>query len=79
LAVRLPASLAARLERLVASGRFPTKADAVRTAIEALLDAERRRDIGERIAEGYLQIPQTDDEVTAATEAAIRSINEEPW
>ena len=31
---------------LVSSGRFETKADAVRTALEALIDAERRADVG---------------------------------
>jgi Arc/MetJ-type ribon-helix-helix transcriptional regulator len=79
IAVRIPASLAESLEELIATGRFETKADAVRTALEALVDADRRRRVGELIAEGYRKIPQDDDEVKAATRAAIRSIREEPW
>jgi Arc/MetJ-type ribon-helix-helix transcriptional regulator len=79
IAVRIPDSLAESLEELVESGRFETKADAVRTALEALIDAERRRRIGEVIAEGYRRIPQGDDDVRAATRAAVRSIDEEPW
>lgn len=79
IAVRIPDELAESLEQLVESGRFETKADAVRTALEALIDAERRRRIGEVIADGYRRIPQDDDEVRAATRAAIRSIHEEPW
>jgi Arc/MetJ-type ribon-helix-helix transcriptional regulator len=79
LAIRLPSELAARLGELVSSGRFPTKADAVRSAIERLVEEERRRDIGERIADGYRRSPQSFEEVAAATEAAIRSIHEEPW
>jgi Arc/MetJ-type ribon-helix-helix transcriptional regulator len=79
IAVRIPDGLAESLNELVESGRFETKADAVRTALEALIDAERRRRIGEVIAEGYRRIPQDDDEVRAATRAAIRSIHEEPW
>jgi Arc/MetJ-type ribon-helix-helix transcriptional regulator len=79
IAVRIPDGLAASLEELVETGRFETKADAVRAGLEALVDAERRRRIGEVIADGYRRIPQDDDEVAAATRAAIRSIHEEPW
>lgn len=79
IAVRIPDSLAESLDDLLARGRFETKADAIRTALEALVDAERRRRIGELIADGYRRIPQGDDEVSAATRAAIRSIREEPW
>lgn len=71
--------LARALDGLVASGRFATRAEAVRAAIEGLLDAERRRQIGQRIVEGYRALPQTDSEVAAATAAAIASIEEEPW
>jgi Arc/MetJ-type ribon-helix-helix transcriptional regulator len=79
IAIRIPEALAVSLEELVESGRFETKADAVRTALEALIDAERRRRIGEVIADGYRRIPQDDEEVQASTRAAIRSIHEEPW
>jgi len=79
IAVRIPTDLASALDHLVGSGRFRTKADAVRAALEELVDEERRREVGERIAEGYLRIPQDDEEVAAATEAALRSIHEEPW
>ena len=79
IAVRLPEELAERLDELVASGRFESKAEAVRSAIQTMVEAERRRDIGQRIAEGYRRVPQTDDEVAAAAEAAVRSIHEEPW
>jgi Arc/MetJ-type ribon-helix-helix transcriptional regulator len=79
IAVRIPTDLAARLEDLVSQGRFETKAEAVRAAISELVERERRRAIGQQIAEGYRRIPQGDDEVAAAREAAIRSIHEEPW
>jgi Arc/MetJ-type ribon-helix-helix transcriptional regulator len=79
IAVRIPSELAAGLNELVSEGRFETKADAIRSAIRALVEQERRRQVGERIAEGYRRMPQTDDEVSAATEAAVRSIHEEPW
>jgi len=68
-----------RLADLVAAGRFETKADAVRAALEALVDAERRADVGRRIVEGYRRVPQDDADVAAAGRAATRSIDEEPW
>jgi Arc/MetJ-type ribon-helix-helix transcriptional regulator len=79
IAVRIPDGLATDLAAMVESGRFATKAEAIRHAIESLVDQERRRVIGEQIVEGYRRIPQTDEEVAVATEAAIRSIEEEPW
>jgi Arc/MetJ-type ribon-helix-helix transcriptional regulator len=79
IAVRIPNTLAGQLDELVASGRFDTKADAVRAALDALIDAERRADVGRRIVEGYRKVPQDDVDVAAATEAASRSIDEEPW
>jgi len=79
IAVRIPDELAESLSELVAEGRFETKADAVRAALGSLVEAERRRRVGELIADGYRRVPQDDDEVKAATRAAIRSIHEEPW
>ena len=79
IAIRIPDALSEQLEELVASGRFDTKADAVRAALEALVDVERRADVGRRIVEGYRKVPQDDVDVAAAAEAASRSIDEEPW
>lgn len=75
-AIRMSDELARSPDDLVSTGRFATRAEAVRAAIERLLDAERRRDIGHRIVQGYTDVPQTDAEVAAATEAAVRSIEE---
>ncbi|MBA3363247.1 MAG: hypothetical protein H0T07_02455 [Actinobacteria bacterium] len=79
IAIRIPDALAGELESLVATGRFETKAEAVRSALEALIDAERRAEVGRRIVEGYRRMPQEDADVAAAHEVAIRSIDEEPW
>ena len=78
-AIRMSDELASSLDELVSTGRFATRAEAVRAAIEQLLDAERRAGIGRRIVRGYTDLPQTDAEVAAATEVALRSIEEEPW
>jgi Arc/MetJ-type ribon-helix-helix transcriptional regulator len=79
IAVRISSELAASLNELVSERRFETKADAIRSAISALVEEERRRRVGERIAEGYRRMQQTDDEVGATTQAAVGSIHQEPW
>jgi Arc/MetJ-type ribon-helix-helix transcriptional regulator len=79
IAIRIPDALAAQLEELVTSGRFETKADAVRTALESLIDTERRAEIGRQIVEGYRRVPQDDADVAAAAQATARAIDEEPW
>ena len=78
-AIRMSDELANSLDALVSRGRFATRAEAIRAAIEQLQDTERRHEIGRRIVQGYTEVPQTDTEVAAATEAAVRSIEEEPW
>jgi Arc/MetJ-type ribon-helix-helix transcriptional regulator len=79
IAIRIPETLATGLDSLVSSGRFETKADAVRTALEALIDTERRAEVGRQIVEGYRRVPQDEADVVAASQAAGRSIDEEPW
>jgi Arc/MetJ-type ribon-helix-helix transcriptional regulator len=79
IAVRIPTALIEDLDAVVASGRFETRADAVRAALEALLETERRAEVGRRIVEGYRRVPQEDAEVATASEAAAASLEEEPW
>jgi Arc/MetJ-type ribon-helix-helix transcriptional regulator len=79
IAIRIPEALAAGLDMLVSSGRFESKADAVRSALEALIDTECRAEVGRQIIEGYRRMPQEDVDVAAASQAAARSIDEEPW
>jgi Arc/MetJ-type ribon-helix-helix transcriptional regulator len=79
IAVRIPDELAESLEDLVSEGRFETKAEAIRAALQMLVDQERRRKVGELIADGYRRIPQDEEELEAARRAAIRSIEQEPW
>ena len=79
IAVRIPDALIGRLDDVVASGRFQTRADAVRAALEALLETERRAEVGRRIVEGYQRGPQEDADVAAAAEVADASLEDEPW
>jgi Arc/MetJ-type ribon-helix-helix transcriptional regulator len=88
IAVRVSPELASALDGLVSEGRFETKADAIRAAIEALVDVDRRRKIGEAIVEGYRRIPPGDDldleaELDRATHEMLADLAEEegdrPW
>jgi Arc/MetJ-type ribon-helix-helix transcriptional regulator len=62
IAVRLPDELASGLQALVEDGTFETKAEAIRSAIETMIDTERRRRTGEEIADGYRRMPQSEDD-----------------
>jgi Arc/MetJ-type ribon-helix-helix transcriptional regulator len=78
IAVRIPDELAESLEDLVARGRFDTKAEAIRSALESLIDSERRRRVGELIVRGYLQVPQAEDDGSAtAAGMTLRSMDAE--
>jgi Arc/MetJ-type ribon-helix-helix transcriptional regulator len=79
IAVRIPDALAESLDDLVSEGRFETKAEAIRAALQTLIDQERRRKVGELIADGYRRIPQDEHELESRRRAAIRSIEQEPW
>jgi Arc/MetJ-type ribon-helix-helix transcriptional regulator len=60
-AVRLGEELLEHIDAMVDTGRFETRADAIRAGIEELVDRERRREIGEAIVRGYWEHPQADD------------------
>lgn len=78
-AVRLDCPVLDELDRLVEEGQFASWADAVRHALEALLDACRRAAIGAQIAEGYRRQPQSDAEEKAALANLRELVAEEPW
>lgn len=68
IAVRVPAALLGEIDALVDAGRFETRAEAIRSGIELIVDAERRERIGRDIVEGYERVPQAeglDDELGA--------------
>jgi len=56
-----------------------SRSDAVRLALERLVDEYRRREIGRQIAEGYERIPQTEEELAGIDDATRAMIWEEPW
>lgn len=78
-AIRLPDDLVQAIDALVVAGRYPTRSDAVRASLKALLIAHEQAEIDRRIVAGYTEAPQTDDEVAIATAATRALIDEEPW
>ena len=79
LVTRVSDKLAAGVDELVDCGLAASRSDAVRSALERWIDAERRRRIGEEIVEGYKRTPQTEEELAWADSAAAAMIAEEPW
>ena len=79
IAVRLPQDLLARLDDLVRSGIYESRAAAVRAGVEAIAQIEQRRAVDRSIVEGYRRSPPTSAEETAALESLRQAIAEEPW
>ena len=79
LAIRLPDDLLRDLDWLILRLNYDSRAEAMRDALIKLIDQERRREIGEQIAEGYRRMPQTEEEISSAYESLRQSIDEEPW
>ena len=76
---RLDDDLVTAIDDLVNEGVFESRSDAVRRALEFVVDRQRRKRIGEAIVEGYRRIPETDEEIAWADAATIAMIEEEPW
>lgn len=79
LALKLPDSTVAELDGLVRAGRFENRTHAVRAGVEAVLERERRRAIDEAFRAGFVEYPETADEVMEAVHAGVAAIEEEPW
>lgn len=76
---RVDDRLLARLDDIVSSGEFKTRSDAVRSAIENMLEEHRRRLEGEAIVEGYRRHPESTEEMLWAEQNARDMVAEEPW
>jgi Arc/MetJ-type ribon-helix-helix transcriptional regulator len=79
LVTRVDDRLAAAIDELVAAGVVDSRSDAVRRALERLVDQHRRDEIGRRIVDGYRARPQTPSDVGWADTATLAMIEEEPW
>jgi Arc/MetJ-type ribon-helix-helix transcriptional regulator len=77
LVTRIDADLVAAVDDLVAAGVVESRSDAVRIGLARLVDAERRRRIGQAIVDGYRRVPQGDDPWADALTGEM--VREEPW
>ncbi len=76
---RVDPKLAEAVDALVDAGVVGSRSEAVRVGLLALVERHRRRSIGDRIVRGYIQRPQTDEELVGLDEATRSLIAEEPW
>jgi Arc/MetJ-type ribon-helix-helix transcriptional regulator len=76
---RVDPRLAEAVDALVASGIVDSRSEAVRLGLAALVDRHRRRGVADRIARGYSEQPQTDEELAGLDEATRALIAEQPW
>lgn len=79
LAIRIPEDLLEDLDWVVQRLKYESRTEAMRDALVRLIDHERRRQVGEEIAEGYRRIPQTEVEISVSDQPFIDSVNDEPW
>jgi Arc/MetJ-type ribon-helix-helix transcriptional regulator len=79
LVTRIPDALANAVDRLVRTGAFASRSDAVRAGLEAVIDRERRDAIGRAIVDGYRRVPQGEDDIAWSDAATSAMIAEEPW
>jgi Arc/MetJ-type ribon-helix-helix transcriptional regulator len=79
LVTRIDDTLVRAVDALVEAGVVQSRSEAVRRGLEAMVENHRRAREGQAIVDGYLRIPQTDEEIGWADEAARRMIAEEPW
>jgi Arc/MetJ-type ribon-helix-helix transcriptional regulator len=77
IAVRLPKALLSKLDELVRSGLYDSRAAVVRAGVEAIQIEQRRE--ADRSIEGYKRPPPTSVEKAAALESLREAIAEEPW
>jgi metal-responsive CopG/Arc/MetJ family transcriptional regulator len=79
LVTRIDEELLAAVDALVEEGVVASRSEAVRRALQELLDLRRRRQTAESIVAGYTRLPQTEDEIGWRDEATARMIADEPW
>ncbi len=79
IAVKLPDRLITEIDRLVATGSFASRSDAVRHSIEALVRSSERQRIDRAFVDGFRRHPDREDELADAARLAAEAISDEPW
>jgi Arc/MetJ-type ribon-helix-helix transcriptional regulator len=76
---RVGDGLTDRVDSLVAAGVLASRSEAVRLALEELVDRLERERIGREIVDAYTRMPLTEEELAGAEESLEEMIAEEPW
>ena len=81
LAIRLPDDLLAELDWLVVRCEYANRTEAMRTAIEAMIRAERSREIDEQYIAAYTKYPQTKEELAGLNHQSFANLDDdyEDW
>lgn len=79
IAVNLPERLLTTLDRLVATGNYDSRSQAVRAALEQLVERGRAREIDAGFADGFRAVPERPKELADARRLALEAIADEPW
>ena len=79
IAVKLPEEIVAQVDKLVFSGGFASRSQAVRRGLEMVVDAARSHELDRRYREAFAEQPETPTELAEAERLAAEAINEEPW
>lgn len=77
IAVKLSDDLLREVDDLVAQGVFASRFSVVRSGLEAVVFAQRDRAVDQAYADGYRDIPESDQELSAARRLAVRAIHDE--
>lgn len=79
IAVKLPDPLLEMLDELVAAGAYPSRSQAVRSALEQLVTRARADRIDHAFSEGFARSPERPHELAEAHRLAVEAIHDEPW
>jgi len=79
LVTRVPEELASSVDALVTDGVFASRSDVVRTALDLLVERERRGAVGREIVSGYERVPQESDDLSWTLALGAAMIAQEPW
>lgn len=79
IAVKVPGDLLETVDRLVASGRFESRSEAIRFGIGLAVGQARREEVDAAFAQGFQRLPETPEELADVTRLGIEAIQDEPW
>lgn len=78
IAISLPAELLAEAERERAIRR-ESRSEFFRRAVEAFLHQQRQREAVHLYVQGYLEQPESEQEIAVAQAVSVGTLAQEPW